>query len=86
MRPPPISTLSQALLTALRIVELLKQLFYKQNRYAANNSTYGPKAAESREGSRDITSSVQQLASLGKMSNAQPGMVTLKLGNQQKAK
>jgi hypothetical protein len=41
------------MLTSNRIVELLMQLFWKQNKYAQNNLQYGAhKPAESREGSR----------------------------------
>ena len=48
---------STNILTANRIVELLMQLFWKQNKYAQNNLQYGGahKQAESREGSRQNT-------------------------------
>jgi hypothetical protein len=37
-----------------RIVDLLKQLFWKQNKYALNNQTYTEKkAGEARDQSRD---------------------------------
>lgn len=42
---PPLHTV----LTIQSIVELLMQMFWKQNRYAANNSNYGSKAVESRD-------------------------------------
>jgi hypothetical protein len=73
-------------LTPHRIIELLKQLFWKQNRYAANNNTYGHKASDSKEGSQDVTTPIPQAAPTSKKSNAPPGMIKLKLGNQQKAK
>ncbi|TVY43388.1 hypothetical protein LSUB1_G003338 [Lachnellula subtilissima] len=44
-----------------RIVELLKQLFWKQNRYSFNNSQYGHKGSETRGQSREETTPVRQI-------------------------
>ncbi|KAF4626424.1 hypothetical protein G7Y89_g11735 [Cudoniella acicularis] len=44
-----------------RIVALLKQLFWKQNRYAFNNSQYGHKEPEPRGQSREKTTPVRQI-------------------------
>jgi len=50
-------------LTCDRIVELLKQLFWKQNRYAFNNSQYGHKESEPRDHSREKTTPIRQINS-----------------------
>jgi hypothetical protein len=49
------------LLTFCRIVALLKQLFWKQNRYAFNNTQYGHKDSEPRDQSRDSTTPARQV-------------------------
>lgn len=54
---------SAADLSCDRIVELLKQLFWKQNRYAFNNSQYGHKESEPRDQSREETTPIRQINS-----------------------
>jgi len=43
-----------------RIVLLLKQLFWKQNRYAYNNLQYGHKAIELRDGVSEKSPSISE--------------------------
>ena len=47
---------------ARRIIELLKQLFWKQNQYAAKNNTYGHKGVHDRDESRDKSTPITQTA------------------------
>jgi hypothetical protein len=48
-----------------RIVDLLMQLFWKQNKYAFNNSQYGHKQSESTEVSRDTSTPVRETSQFG---------------------
>jgi hypothetical protein len=48
----------KGLTVSCRIIDLLKQLFWKQNRYAANNNAYAHKVNESRDASHDKTTPV----------------------------
>jgi hypothetical protein len=50
----------RSILTPRRIVELLKQLFWKQNRYAFNNAQYGHKGTESKDESRAGTRPIRE--------------------------
>jgi hypothetical protein len=51
-----------------RVVELLKQLFWKQNRYAVNNNQYAQENSEARDGSQEKTTPIPQSTHANKTS------------------
>lgn len=51
-----------------RVVELLKQLFWKQNRYAVNNNQYAQKSSEVGDGSQEKTTPIPQSTHANKTS------------------